>query len=46
MSKKGKKKGIIMKKGKKVRDFTKRDITEEMTLEKMFVEAVGGSIAH
>lgn len=32
--------GIIMKKGKKVRDFTKRDITEEMTLEKMFVEAV------
>ena len=32
--------GIIMKKGKKVRDFVKSDITEEMTLEKMFVEAV------
>lgn len=35
--------GIIMKKGKKIRDFVKSDITEEMTLEKMFVEAVGGS---
>lgn len=32
--------GIIMKKGKKVREFAKCDITEEMTLEKMFVEAV------
>ena len=32
--------GIIMKKGKKVRDFVNSDITEEMTLEKMFVEAV------
>ena len=36
--------GIIMKKGNKVRDFVKSDITEEMTLEKMFVEAVGGSL--
>lgn len=34
--------GIIMKKGKKIREFVKSDITEEMTLEKMFVEAVGG----
>lgn len=32
--------GIIMKKGKKVRDFVRGDITEEMTLEKMFVESV------
>lgn len=32
--------GIIMKKGKKVREFAKCDITEEMTLEKMFVETV------
>ena len=36
--------GIIMKKGKKIRDFVRSDITEEMTLEKMFVEAVGGSL--
>lgn len=36
--------GIIMKKGKKVRDFVSSDITEEMTLEKMFVEAVGGNL--
>lgn len=36
--------GIIMKKGKKIRDFVRSDITEEMTLEKMFVEAVGGNL--
>lgn len=36
--------GIIMKKGKKVKDFVRSDITEELTLEKMFVEAVGGSL--
>lgn len=36
--------GIIMKKGKKVRDFVRSDITEEMTLERMFVEAVGGNL--
>lgn len=36
--------GIIMKKGKKVRDFVRSDITKEMTLEKMFVESVGGSL--
>lgn len=35
--------GIIMNKGKKIRDFVRSDITEEVTLEQMFVDAVGGS---
>ena len=36
--------GIIMKKGRKIREFSRSDITEEMTLERMFVEAVGGNL--
>lgn len=32
--------GIVMKKGKKVREFARSEITEEMTLENIFVEAV------
>lgn len=33
--------GIIIKKGVLMRSFVKSDLSEEMTLEKMFVEAVG-----
>ncbi len=36
--------GIIMKKGKKIRDFVRSDITEEMTLAKLCVAAVGGNL--
>ncbi len=33
--------GIIMKKGHKLKDFTKADLAGEQSLEEMFVEAVG-----
>lgn len=36
--------GIIMKKGKKVNAFQKSDLTKERTLEKLFVESVGGTL--
>lgn len=36
--------GIIMKKGKLIRDFIRSDITAENTLENMFVEAVDESL--
>jgi len=36
--------GIIMKKGKKVNAFRKSDLTETQTLEKLFVETVGGML--
>ncbi|MDO5154980.1 MAG: ABC transporter ATP-binding protein [Eubacteriales bacterium] len=35
--------GIIMKNGKILRTFSKEDITEEETLEKIFVSTVGGN---
>lgn len=36
--------GIIMKNGKTIRNFVRSDITEENTLEKMFVESVDGNL--